>query len=59
MSKSDLRESAVKKFSEWYEFCLENGIEPEEIVSEFGEMILITNPETTEKIKELIENGTL
>lgn len=47
------KEKAKELFSEWYEFCLENGVLPEEIVLEFGEMCLITNLDAIEKLKEL------
>jgi len=42
---------AYAQFSEWYEKCLENGIEPEEIVSMMGGMALITNDELVERLQ--------
>ena len=44
---------AYEEFSAWYEKCLENGIEPEQIVIQMGGMRLITNEEI---IEFLIEN---
>lgn len=35
-------------FEEWYELCLENGIGPEEIVEEMGEMKLLINQDQIE-----------
>ena len=46
------KDQAFEKFSEWYESCLENGIEPEEIVSMMGEMALITDPELVDKLED-------
>lgn len=47
---------AFEMFSEWYEACLENGIEPEEIVSQMGGMALLTNDELVDR---LIEEGEI
>jgi hypothetical protein len=47
MSKDELFE----QFSDWYEKCLENGIEPEEIVQMMGEMALITDGEIVDKLQ--------
>jgi len=48
--KLDPQQEALRLFSEWYEFCLKNGVEPEVIVENFGEMKLITDAEMIEKI---------
>jgi predicted HicB family RNase H-like nuclease len=45
------KEQAFEKFSDWYESCLEAGIEPEEVVAMMGEMALLTDPETVEKLQ--------
>ena len=49
-------DEALDMFSKWYEKCLENGLEPEKIVEDFGEVILITEPEKVEIVKQFIEN---
>lgn len=46
------KEEAYAQFSEWYEACLENGIEPEEIVSMMGGMALVTDEEVVSKLRE-------
>jgi len=46
------KEEAFDKFGEWYEECLENGIEPEEIVAMMGDMALVTNPDLVDKLQE-------
>ena len=43
------KDEAFKLFSEWYESCLENGIEPEEMVARMGGMALITNDELVDQ----------
>lgn len=43
-------EEAFRIFAEWYERCLENGIEPELVVEKMGGMMLITNDVLVEKI---------
>jgi len=48
------QDEATQMFSDWYEFCLENGIEPESIVESFGEMKLITDEEVIKKIESLL-----
>jgi len=53
--KSTEQKNAFDMFSTWYEYCLENGIEPESIVSDFGEMLLITNPDTIEKVQNMLD----
>ena len=50
-------EIAAELFSKWYEYCLEHGIEPEQVVEDFGEMLLITNSETIEEVKKLLNAG--
>ena len=45
------KKSAYKIFSDWYEGCVENGIEPEEIVAMMGGMALITNEELVERLQ--------
>lgn len=45
------KSKAFEIFSNWYESCLENGIEPEEIVSQMGGMALITNDELVERLQ--------
>lgn len=46
------KEEAFKQFSEWYEACLENGIEPEEIVAMMGGMALVTDEDVVSKLQE-------
>ena len=53
MTEPNKRQVATEMFSDWYNYCLENGVEPEEVVEEFGEMLLVTNSETIEKIRSL------
>jgi hypothetical protein len=53
MNEPNKRQVAAEMFSDWYNYCLENGVEPEEVVEEFGEMLLITDSETIEKIRSL------
>lgn len=43
-------DKALLMFEEWYDACLENGIEPEQVVERMGEMKLLVNEE---QIKEL------
>lgn len=45
-------ESAAKLFSEWYEACLEVGVEPEEAIARMGGMALITNEELVGKLQD-------
>lgn len=52
MIKNNSKEVAFQMFSEWYEYCLENGVIPEEVVSDFGEMILVTDPDLVQKMLE-------
>lgn len=44
-------EEALEKFSEWYELCLESGIEPEAVIARMGGMALITDEEVVEKLQ--------
>lgn len=53
MNNSNKKQIAAEMFSEWYEYCLDNGIEPDEIVEDFGEIMLITDPEMIEKISKM------
>jgi hypothetical protein len=48
------QDEATRMFSEWYEYCLEKGIEPESIVENYGEMKLITDIDIIEKIDSLL-----
>jgi hypothetical protein len=45
------KQKAYKEFSEWHERCLENGLEPEEIVSMVGGIALVTNEELVERLQ--------
>ena len=45
------KDEAYEMFSEWYEKCLENGIEPEEIVARMGGMALVTDDELVERLQ--------
>ena len=45
-------ESAAKFFSDWYEACLEAGVEPEEAVAKMGGMALVTNEELVGKLQD-------
>jgi hypothetical protein len=53
MTETNKKQVASEMFSEWYNFCLENGVEPEEVVEEFGDLLLVTDSETIEKIQNL------
>ena len=44
---------AEEMFDEWYQFCLENGVEPEKVVENYGEMMLVTDIEMIETIESL------
>lgn len=50
---SNQKEIAAKLFAEWYEYCLESGIMPEQIVEEFGEMRLLTTEDELEKFNKM------
>ena len=49
-------EEALNSFSQWYETCLDNGLEPELVVESFGEMMLITDAHKVELVKEYLES---
>ena len=49
-------ETASDMFHEFYDFCLENGIEPEQIVKDYGEMMLITNQEDADRCEDLLNS---
>jgi hypothetical protein len=52
-------DKALSMFEEWYDACLEHGIEPEQVVEQVGEMKLLVNEEQIkafEKGLELMEN---
>ena len=46
------KDEALTAFEDWYNACIEAGIEPEEIVSEVGGMMLITDEKTIEMFHE-------
>jgi hypothetical protein len=48
MTKSE----AFDQFSQWYESCLEHGIDPSQVVLEMGGMVLITNEELIQQLEE-------
>jgi hypothetical protein len=50
------KSKALKVFGDWYDACLENGIEPEEIVYQMGGMALITNDELVDR---LVDEGEI
>ena len=45
-------DDATKIFGEWYEACLEAGIEPEEAVFKMGGMALITDDELVDRLQD-------
>ena len=45
------REEAFEKFQQWYDECLESGLEPEEIVSMMGGMALVTDEDVVDRLK--------
>jgi hypothetical protein len=47
---------AYEIFSEWYEACLENGIDPNEVVQKMGGMFLLTDEDL---INQLKDNGVI
>lgn len=47
--------NALEMFTKWYEFCLDNGLEPEVVVENFGEVLLITKPDLVEKVKDFLD----
>ena len=50
------REAASDMFDEFYNFCLESGIEPEQIVKDYGEMMLVTNQEDVDKCEDVLNS---
>jgi hypothetical protein len=46
------KDEAFEQFISWYEKCVENGIEPEEIVQMMGEMALVTDGDIVDKLQE-------
>lgn len=48
MTKSE----AYDQFSQWYESCIEHGLDPSAVISEIGGMILITNEDLIQKLEE-------
>ena len=50
------REAASDMFDEFYNFCLENGIEPEQVVSDCGEMMLVTNQEDVDRCQDVLNS---
>ena len=56
MSEIYTRETALKAFEDWYEKCLESGIEPESVVEEMGEMKLLVNEEQIERYENSAED---
>ena len=45
-------DEAFKIFSDWYDACLENGLEPEEAVAKMGGMALITDDELVGRLQD-------
>ncbi len=56
MSDDFGQDKALEVFENWYERCLENGIEPEAVVERVGEMKLLVNMEQIERY-ENAEDG--
>ena len=50
-SREDKIENAERLFDDFYDYCLENGIEPEQIVKNVGEMLLLTNQEDIDRFE--------
>ncbi len=46
------KEQALEKFSQWYEECVESGLEPEEIVARMGGMALVTDEDLVDRLRE-------
>jgi len=42
---------ASEKFEDWYNACLENGIDPNEAVEKMGGVFLLTDEEVIERLK--------
>lgn len=45
------KNEAFRIFSEWYESCIENGIEPEEIVWQMGGVALVTDQDLVDRLE--------
>lgn len=45
-------EKAFEMFSSWYEQCLENGVEPEKVVSRMGGMALVTDEDLVNRLQD-------
>lgn len=55
--KSFTEDEAFALFTEWYERCIFSGIEPEKIVEQMGGMMLITDPDFVETVREWYESN--
>ena len=49
-------DEAFEVYEEWYEKCLESGIEPEAIVERMGEMKLLVNQEQIDLYEKVAED---
>ena len=47
---------AFEAYEEWYEKCLESGIEPEAIVERMGEMKLLVNQDQIDLYEKVAED---
>ena len=45
-------DEALDKFSDWYELCVESGLEPEAIIARMGGMVLITDEVLIERLQD-------
>ena len=52
MSDTFTADEAFEAFEEWYEKCLESGIEPEAIVERVGEMKLLVNQDQIDRYEK-------
>jgi len=43
---------ACEVFSKWYQDCLENGIDPNDVIQNQGGMYLLTDDDVINKLKE-------
>ena len=43
---------AYEQFSKWYENCLENGLDPNEIIQKMGGLFLLTNQPLIDRLKD-------
>ena len=46
------KEEALEKFQQWYDECVESGIEPEETVSMIGGMALVTDEDRVSRLQD-------